>query len=315
MWLKAYYPAYFFANLFNYEDQERYQELIGDMVANGIELLPPSITKSKWEFTVVDNQTVRMGLNTIKGFGDKAYADMLENNIDKVSSFTEFVKIKTRRITKKVIAVLAQAGAFDDFGIPRNAVITVFDLLNDKKIGTWFNRKHGALTIEKMPVCLNVFPEDLVFNALQQTQDSENRVFDFIQVLAPYIKTQTKTELQLDKDFEAVTGFSILYTKKIRSLLEVRKQYPNLPLKTLTERETIDDLCYFLVSGIASRTTKNGKPYKVVTISDQNKTINAYLWDNKITMKKNQGYIANLDHNNFGYAIIVNDYLTEFKLD
>ena len=46
LFLKAYYPTYFYANLLNYEATDEYQNIIAAAIADGIDVLGVSINKS-----------------------------------------------------------------------------------------------------------------------------------------------------------------------------------------------------------------------------------------------------------------------------
>ena len=51
---------------------------VNECEAMGISVLPPSINESLANFTVVDDKTIRFGLNAIKGIGDQPIALIIE---------------------------------------------------------------------------------------------------------------------------------------------------------------------------------------------------------------------------------------------
>ncbi len=68
-WLKVHFPGEFYAGLLNHQPMGFYSvnTLIQDARRHGVRVLPVSVLESKRETEVVDDQTLRLGLNRIKG--------------------------------------------------------------------------------------------------------------------------------------------------------------------------------------------------------------------------------------------------------
>ncbi|MDH3259134.1 MAG: hypothetical protein OEM19_06695, partial [Deltaproteobacteria bacterium] len=83
----------------------------------GIEILPPDINESTREFRVTGN-SIRFGLEAVKGVGSSAIDAILETRDEKdFDSFSDFCcRADSRRVNKKVIESLIKAGAMDSMG-------------------------------------------------------------------------------------------------------------------------------------------------------------------------------------------------------
>ena len=72
-WLKCHEPAAFLVGLLNSQPMGFYSasQLVQDARRHGVEVLPPDVTASAWE-TMLEGETVRLGLHMIKGLGQEA---------------------------------------------------------------------------------------------------------------------------------------------------------------------------------------------------------------------------------------------------
>ncbi|MDR2354309.1 MAG: DNA polymerase III subunit alpha [Deltaproteobacteria bacterium] len=118
-WLKAHYPVEFMAALMTSEqdDQGKIAELIQECRFDSLEVLPPDVNTSGYEFTV-DNNKIRFGLGAIKGLGLGAIEIILEARQKKpFKNLFDFCKrITNKKVNKKVIEALIKSGAFDASG-------------------------------------------------------------------------------------------------------------------------------------------------------------------------------------------------------
>src|SRR5687767_209849 len=76
-YLKAHYPAYFYAAVLSHEAQDsaKVYKYTTELKSMGLELLPPDVNESDFDFTPVD-KTVRYGLTAIKGMGSTSVLAM-----------------------------------------------------------------------------------------------------------------------------------------------------------------------------------------------------------------------------------------------
>lgn len=313
IYLKVYYPEYFYANLLNVEIPDNYQSVITDAVANGVNVLPVSINKSKIKFTI-ENKSIRVGFIALKGLGEKAAEELEMLNLSQYNNVSDVLTLPYKKANSKAFQCLIDVGAFDEFNIPREKVESIRNLYKDSKLEKWFTRKRNPLEIKTLPECLKQFPENIIFSILEKIKEKEEPWKHLILELIPYIKVkETKKEQAILKE-EEVLGFSFETVKHLTKLLNIEVQYPSLNLKTLSSRETEEDLCYWIVLKKTISKTKRGKEYLTLDITDNNTKIKAKCWE-MIDIKKNKTYVSNIKRDNWGYTIVCNDFLTEIDLD
>lgn len=119
-YLKAHYPAEFFtANLsleMNAQNfSEKIQKLIKDARRFGIEVVPPDINLSDYEFKLIDDGKIAYGLGAIKNVGKSAVEEIVEKRKrGEYKSLEDFLeRVDTKKVNKKVVESLVKAGVFD----------------------------------------------------------------------------------------------------------------------------------------------------------------------------------------------------------
>ncbi len=145
-YMKANYPVEFMAALMTAEsgDEDKIYEAVEECKALGISVLPPDVRESMGDFTVVDEKTIRFGLNAIKNLGSDVIQRIMEARQGKVSndnnnnksadadfsyrhsnaygspvflSLQDFLlKCHVKNFNKKSWEALVKAGALDAFG-------------------------------------------------------------------------------------------------------------------------------------------------------------------------------------------------------
>ncbi len=119
-WLKAHHPAEFMAALLSSEigNTDKVVAYIGAAREMGIDVLPPSVSESRYKFTVVDENTIRFGLGAVKGVGLSAIRSIIEARKEKrfESLFDFCERVDLRLNNKRVVEAMIGAGALDDFG-------------------------------------------------------------------------------------------------------------------------------------------------------------------------------------------------------
>lgn len=314
LYLKTYYPAYYYAALFKYEEAARYTELINDMVKNEIKLLPPSIIDSEWDFKALDAKTVRMGFQVIKGFGDTAYQEIKACDKDVKESISKFFKHEFKKVNKRAFEALLNTGCFDDWGLERNVVATLHSLYNDEKIEKWFTRKKDALSIKTLPESLKQFSEELLFSLVKKTKNDDwDALFNeteneedptpwitLISNLAQYIKEKPLTKEEKDNEFYGLTNFSILFLDKVK---EINKIYESNKFTRLNECKDEGDFALWLVTKVEEKVSGKGKRYQVLEISDGENSMSNISYFRDYNFKRNSLYVSNIEQNRFGVSI------------
>jgi len=136
-WLKAHYPAEFFAALMNsrIDTPEKFQEYKAGCKVHNINILPPDLNKSKSKFSVEFNSdeniyAVRFGLAAVKNMGAAAAEAIIterELNGDYMN-IDDFVRrINHKVVNKKAVESLIKSGAADCFNCPRQRMCVIAD--------------------------------------------------------------------------------------------------------------------------------------------------------------------------------------------
>ena len=96
-----------------------------------VKIIPPDINKSGENYEVLDKDTIVMGFAAIKGMGDKAVENVVENQ--PFNSFLDFLANSNARVVNKSkLEVLAKAGCFDSFKHSRKAIFEEGKEIRDK---------------------------------------------------------------------------------------------------------------------------------------------------------------------------------------
>ncbi len=132
-YLKANYPAVWMAALMtsDRDDLTKVAKVIRESQTMGIAILPPDINESGKEF-VATPKGIRFAMGGIKGVGEGVVLGVLEERKrgGAFKSLCDFVKrIDTRKVGKKAIEYLIEAGCFDFTSWSRQALLASVDPL------------------------------------------------------------------------------------------------------------------------------------------------------------------------------------------
>ncbi|SHM86049.1 DNA polymerase III, alpha subunit [Chitinophaga jiangningensis] len=118
-YLKAHYPAeYMAAVLNNASNIEKITFFMEECKRMGIDVLPPDVNESFKGFAVNKQGQIRFGLGGLKGVGEAAVENLLEERKKEGNFKTifDFIKrVNQRAVNKKSLEALAMSGAFDCF--------------------------------------------------------------------------------------------------------------------------------------------------------------------------------------------------------
>lgn len=125
-YMKANFPVEFMAALMTAEsgDEEKIYAAVEECEGMGIKVLPPDVNESLGDFTVVDQHTIRFGLNAIKNLGSDVIDKIIEikkaikdPGVPTFQSLEDFlIRAHTKTLNKKSWEALVKAGALDKFG-------------------------------------------------------------------------------------------------------------------------------------------------------------------------------------------------------
>lgn len=124
-YLKAHYPAYFYAAVLSNEAQDttKIYKYSSELRSTGLEFLPPDINESDADFTPLDN-AVRFGLSAIKGLGISGIQTIIEaRKSGKFNSLFDFTsRLDQGFLNRRGLESLVSAGAFDTL-MPAEATV------------------------------------------------------------------------------------------------------------------------------------------------------------------------------------------------
>ncbi len=136
-YLKVHYPVYYMAALLSnrMHHQDELTLYLRECREMGLQVLPPSINESEADFTIIDDRTIRFGLAGIKGVGPAVVQAILEarQRAGRFVSFLHFVEsVDARAVNRRSIEALIKAGALDEFGYTRRALMEALDGVLDR---------------------------------------------------------------------------------------------------------------------------------------------------------------------------------------
>ncbi|MDR5684226.1 MAG: DNA polymerase III subunit alpha [Armatimonadota bacterium] len=130
-YLKANYPAEYMTAVLSADsgNLERIGLDVEECRRMGIAVLPPDVNESEADFTVVNENTIRFGLSTIKNVGTGAVEQIVRAREDGGpfrSLYDLCARVDGRVVTKRVVESLIKAGATDSLG-HRAALLAALD--------------------------------------------------------------------------------------------------------------------------------------------------------------------------------------------
>ncbi|MDI9818575.1 MULTISPECIES: DNA polymerase III subunit alpha [unclassified Legionella] len=123
-WLKAHYPAAFMAAVMSsdMDNTDKVVTFIDECLQMKLQVLPPAINHSYYQFTVRDEQTILYGLGAIKGVGETAINCITEERA-KEGEFSGLFgfcqRMDLRKVNRRVLEALIKSGSMDGWGIER----------------------------------------------------------------------------------------------------------------------------------------------------------------------------------------------------
>ncbi|MBX2933128.1 MAG: DNA polymerase III subunit alpha [Ferruginibacter sp.] len=272
-YLKAHYPSEYMAAVLNHAgSSEKITFFMEECKRMGIKVLGIDINESQKGFAVNKKGEIRFGFSGLKGFGDNAITNIIDERKKQgtYSSIFDFAKrINHRAVNKKAVEALVYAGGFDCF--------------EDITRAQYFYQAPGDVqALEKI----------LKFGSIVQTQNasSTNTLFGELQmpeIVPPTIATCDPWPLNEKLEYEKeVTGMYMSGHPLDNYKFEM-KHYNIKPLADFIEfKKNIDEnpnpQRNFRLAGLVvdaqHRFTKQGKNYAVLTIEDYSGKSEFMLW-------------------------------------
>jgi len=136
-WLKAHYPAEFFAALMNsrLDTPEKFTEYKSGCKIHDIIILPPDFNKSKAKFSVEfipekNKAAIRYGLAAVRNVGPSAAEAIISERKEngEYENTDDFARrINHKAVNRKAVESLVKSGAGDCFKIPRQRMMLIVD--------------------------------------------------------------------------------------------------------------------------------------------------------------------------------------------
>jgi error-prone DNA polymerase len=129
-WLKCYYPAEFACSLLNAQPMGFYMPatIVEDAKRHNVIVAPVDVTVSDWDCTLEPSAqsahgfAVRMGLRYVKGFRETDWEKI--GGARRRASFATLADFVRRSgLEEGVLSMLAEAGAFEGFGVDRRSAL------------------------------------------------------------------------------------------------------------------------------------------------------------------------------------------------
>jgi DNA polymerase-3 subunit alpha len=266
IWLKAHYPAAFMAAVLSadMDNTDKVVIFVDDCQQLGLEVVPPDINRSDYKFISENEGNVIFGLGAIKGAGESAIAEIIDerNANGRFTSMAEMCqRVKSRKISKRILETLIKAGAFDNLGINRNSL---FEGLPE--IVRIANQKHRDEEVGQ---------NDLFGGSVAVTQDEK---------VTPRLEEwDDKTRFRIEKLAIGLylTGHPIdAYEEEVKQLRSRSlKQMNEDDGQTKYQKKPIT--LVGLISAVSIRTTDRGK-MAIITLDDKTGYYEFRLFDKNI---------------------------------
>ena len=290
-YLKANYTIEFMTALLTYkkDDQDVIKEYVNDCKKYDIKVIPPHINYSNIDFDITPRGEISFGLSALKGVGYGPAIEIVdgrENNgqYKDINDFLSRIKINSR-----VYEILASAGALDNLGWTRKA------LIEDKEKVVTFIKNINKKVDVGLQVGFDFFDE--IEKATIET----------------YIKDEYKPDYLLNMEYETLgmylTGHPIQYYN-ISRRLKMKGISPKI-LKNISQLPSLKDKDEVYVFGVVQniRRWESKKGWMAfVTLADFGSGEESYEGDNPKFYTFDVVLFADA-YSNWGYKMRDNDFL------
>ncbi|MCX7101635.1 MAG: DNA polymerase III subunit alpha, partial [Methylobacter sp.] len=257
-WLKAHYRPEFMAAVLSadMDNTDKVVILIEECRQMKLEILPPTINVSRYKFTVNDAGQIVYGLGALKGVGEAAIEEMLEerelNGL--FSGLYDLCKrVDLRKFNRRVLEALIRAGAFDEFD--ENRAGHLAELPTVLKVA----EQHGKMA--------KTGQTDLFGLAVNIDEDVVDNSDTYATVVEPWSENERLNAEKLTLGL-FLTGHPISqYEVELRQF--THGTIASLLADVERSRGKLEARTAGLVVEVRTRQTKNGKTMGFATIDDR----------------------------------------------
>ena len=286
-WLKSHYPAEFMAAVLsrNISDIKKITNFMDETRRMGMEVLGPDVNESNLKFTVNKDGNIRFGLGGIKGVGESAVLQLIEER-EKNGPFTDIYNMAERvnlnSLNKKNLEAMAVAGALDCFGTISRAQYFAPDTHGSSFIESIIRYGNNAKTIRQ---------------SSSHSLFGDSGGFDLIKPEPVACPDWPKLE-KLNREKEVIG----IYLSS-HPLDDFRLEISTFTTATLADLQNLRDYLdrEVIVAGMITDTKngigKNGKPYCSFTLQDYSDSFRLIMFD--------KDYIDNSKFITTGYYLLI----------
>lgn len=266
-YLKAHYPAEYMASVLsnNMNDIKQVTFFMEECQRMGIPVLGPDVNESNYKFTVNAKGEIRFGMGAIKGVGEAAIENIIEErrNDGPYPNVFEFAeRVNLRAVNKKNFESLAMAGGFDCFETYHRRQY-LWAPEQEQTLIEKVIRYANAMQAEKDAAQVSLFGGDSgVETPLPTVADCD-----------PFSEME---KLKIEKD---VVGFYISGHPLDQFEIEITSFCK--PISDINKFPNQDIAIGGIVNGVRNGQTKTGKPFCIVHIEDYNGGVELFLMGEK----------------------------------
>ena len=261
-YLKAHYPAEFMAGNMSrcISDITKITKLMSECQAMGIPCLGPDVNESQRKFSANKKGEIRFGLSAIKGMGDAAAINIIEEREKNgpYKDIYDFVqRVNLSAVNRKALESLALSGGLDSFGIRRE------NYFGETPKGTFIEilLRYGQTYQQEQNQMQNSLFGDMGGVEIATPKPPEAEQWSTIELL--------KKERDLVGIYLSAHPLDE-YSVVLNSMCNLRCDQLTRDMDKQELAKTAELTFGGIVSSVTSRFTKNNKPFGIVTIEDFN---------------------------------------------
>ena len=261
-YLKAHYPAEFMAGNMSrcISDITKITKLMSECQAMGIPCLGPDVNESQRKFSANKKGEIRFGLSAIKGMGDAAAINIIEERKKNgpYKDIYDFVqRVNLSAVNRKALESLALSGGLDNFGIRRESYF------GETPKGTFIEilLRYGQTYQQEQNQMQNSLFGDMGGVEIATPKPPEAEQWSTIELL--------KKERDLVGIYLSAHPLDE-YSVVLNSMCNLRCDQLTRDMDKQEMAKTAELTFGGIVSSVTSRFTKNNKPFGIVTIEDFN---------------------------------------------
>ncbi len=265
-YLKAHYPLQYMTSLLSAQPdrQDDVIQYINDCRNAGIEVLPPSVTRSSYDFTI-EGRSIRFGLSAIKGLGEKAIESIVEAR-DRVGTFRsmkEFLEnVDSMTVNRGVLESLIKAGAMDSLHENRAQLFASIDVILETARRLQEDRASGQGNLFGGEPAAGAAPVNhLDYQNVPEWHDNE-KLFHEKEVLGLYISGHPLARYEKEIRMFSSVSIANLTTEHNGRSVSIVGILTNLQVK---------------------RAQKTGKRYALADLEDMESSVGAIFFDKVLT--------------------------------